>query len=165
MQQAHFYSKPGRRSRPPPRQRHSLSTEKSESPMFVCHSYLRTSIAWLSATVVVRPRQLIQRLSASFVFLSTTFSGKTAPFISPSRNKTNASAMLASVNMRSKTPQYSRNAARASGCCDGWRHRAMGLFELCKVCINNNICKDRCKMSNYITQYENNMCMYTSMGQ
>ena len=38
-------------------------------------------------------------------------------------------------------------------------------FELCKVCINNNICNDRCKMSNYITQYENNMCMYTSMGQ
>ena len=38
-------------------------------------------------------------------------------------------------------------------------------FELCKVCINSNICNDRCKMSNYITQYENNMCMYTSMGQ
>ena len=102
----------------------------TESPMLVCHSYLRTSIEWLSATVVVRPRQLIQRLSASFVFLSTTFSGKTAPFISPSRNKTSASAMLASVDKRSRTPHESHNAARASGCFDAWRHHARGLLTI-----------------------------------
>ena len=46
-----------------------------------------------------------------------------------------------------------------------WKKKKNSQFELCKVCINNNICNDRCKMSNYIIQYENNMCMYTSMGQ
>ena len=29
-----------------------------------------------------------------------------------------------------------------------------------QLCINNNICNDGCKMSNYIAKYENNMCMY-----
>ena len=29
-----------------------------------------------------------------------------------------------------------------------------------QLCINNNISNDGCKMSNYITQYENNVCMY-----
>ena len=67
-------------------------TELSESqrcpiPVFIIVSNLRTSIEWLSATEVVKPRQLIQRVSASLVLLSTTLSGETAPFISTSRNK------------------------------------------------------------------------------
>ena len=33
-----------------------------------------------------------------------------------------------------------------------------------QLCINNNISNDGCKMSNYITQYENNVCMYTRNG-
>ena len=58
-------------------------TELSESqrcpiPVFIIVSNLRTSIEWLSATEVVKPRQLIQRVSASLVLLSTTFSGNTA---------------------------------------------------------------------------------------
>ena len=43
---------------------------------FIIVSNLRTNVEWLSATVVVKPRQLIQRLSAILVFLSTIFSGK-----------------------------------------------------------------------------------------
>ena len=95
-------------------------TELSESqrcpiPVFIIVSNLRTIIEWLSATEVVKPRQLIQCVSASLVLLFTTFSCKTAPFISTSRNK------------RPATPETSRSAARASGCFDAWRHRARGL--------------------------------------
>ena len=109
-------------------------TELSESqrcpiPVFIIVSNLRTSIEWLSATTVLKPRQLIQRVSASLVFLSTTFSGKTTPFISTSQNKTKASAMVLHVNRRSATLETSRSAARASGCFFVvWRHRARGLL-------------------------------------
>ena len=79
--------------------------------------HLRTNVEW-PATIVVKPRQLIQRLSAFLVFLSTTFSGKTALFISTSQNKTCAFAMVLRVSRRSATPEDSRSAC----------HHARGLF-------------------------------------
>ena len=63
------------------------------------------------------------------MFLSTIFSGKLyKPFISTSRNKTTAFAMVLRINRRSATPENFRSAARASGCFDGGRHRARGLL-------------------------------------
>ena len=80
--------------------------------IIVSISNRRTSIEWLSTTVLVKPRQLIQSLSDSLVFLSTTFIGNAASFISTSRNKTNAFAMVLRVNRRSATPENSHSAAR-----------------------------------------------------
>ena len=95
---------------------------------FIIVSNLRTNFERLSATVVVKPRQLIQCLSAFLGFLSTTSTSKTAPFISTSRNKTTAFAMVLHVNRRSANPENSRSAARGTGCFDGWRHHARGLL-------------------------------------
>ena len=101
----------------------------AKSPTLVSNLHNFTNVEWLSTTVVVKPRQLIQRLSAFLVFLSTTFSGKTTPFIWTSRNKTTSFAMVLHINRRSATPENSRSAARASGCFDGWRHHARGLLQ------------------------------------
>ena len=91
--------------------------------VFITVSNLRTSIEWLSTTAVVKPRQPIQRVSASIVFLSTTFSGKTASFISLHETKLTPPPWFCwstDDQQLRKTPAVQRT----SGCFYVWRYRA-----------------------------------------
>ena len=89
--------------------------------------YLRTKAAWLSLFWLVSPRHSSHLLKSSIVFFSTEVWGNFAPFTSPSRSQTNASAMFGDSACQLLSQTFPVCTARAVY-WHAWRHFASRLL-------------------------------------